>query len=206
MYYTSNKNHSSQHTVGIYLTTTGRTDNFGYNLNRYQEFPAQLFGEYQKENMQGLNDKNFEETVAALNTPEKVASYMDQFFQYYHDDRVIPQTPREIFEKKMGDCDDHARFASWVLTHHGYESYALTYYGRKVSHGICVYKNHHGKWNAIEYGNIFYAQADNPEELMAKIEPNMLKYTLFKPNDNYEVKSYLQSQTLGKIINWFWAD
>lgn len=206
VYYTSNRTHFSQHTVGIYLSTSGRTDYSRYNLKRYQEFPSQLFGKYQKENMQGLNGKGFEETVAALDTPEKIASYLDQFFQYYSEGKIIPQTPRETFDKKRGDCDDQARFAAWVLTQHGYEAYVLTYYSRKVAHGICVYKNHDGKWNAIEYGNIFYAQADNPEELMTKVDPNMLKYTLFKPDDNYGVKSYLESQTLEKIINWFWAE
>jgi len=206
IYWTANRNQILQHTLGIYLSNRKRTDHSRYNLMKYQEFPSQLFGEYQKENMQWLKGKGFEEIVSALNTPEKVSSYMAQFFQYHHENIVIPQTPRETFEKKMGDCDDQSRFASWVLTQHGYESYVLTYYSRKVAHGICVYKNHNGKWNAIEYGNIFYAQADNPEELMAKIEPNMLKSTLFKPNENYEVKSYLVSQTLEKIINWFWAD
>lgn len=48
-------------------------------------------------------DKGFKETVAALNTP---------FFQYHSNGKIIPQTPRETFEKKTGDCDDHARFAS----------------------------------------------------------------------------------------------
>lgn len=204
VYYTNN--HSSQHTVGIYISTQKRTDYSRYDINKYQEFPSQLFGEKQKKDMQGLKDKGFEETVSALDTPEKVASYLTQFFYYYSEDSPTPQTPRETFEKKWGDCDDQARFASFVLTQHGYEAYVLTYFGRRVAHGICVYKDRIGKWNSIEFGRIFYAQSDNPEELITKIEPGMIRYTLFKPNDNYNVKSYTQSQTLEKIINWFWTD
>jgi len=206
VYYTNNNNHSSQHTVGIYLSTQKRTDYSRYDLKEYQEFPSQFFGKNQKEDMHGLKNKGFEETVAALDTPEKVASYLAQFFRYRTEGKFIPQTSRETFEKKMGDCDDQARFASFVLTQHGYEAYVLTYFGRRVAHGISVYKDHNGKWNSIEYGKIFYAQAENPEELITRIEPGMLRYILFKPNDSYEVKSYVQSQTLEKIINWFWAD
>ncbi|MEW6606633.1 MAG: hypothetical protein AB1414_04140 [bacterium] len=206
IYYTTERKQSSQHTIGIYLSTSGKTNYSNYNLTRYEEFPPKVLPVYQQENMQWLKGKGFEETVAALDTPEKISSYMDQFFSYYSEDRIIPQTPRETFEKKRGDCDDQARFATYVLTQHGYEAYVLCYAGRRVGHGISVYKDYNGKWNAIEYGDIFYAQADNPEELITKIEPAMIRYVLFKPDDNYEVKSYLQSQTFERIINWFWSE
>ncbi|MEW6617821.1 MAG: hypothetical protein AB1422_00465 [bacterium] len=205
IYYT-NERQSSQHTIGIYLSTSGKTGYSRYNLTRYEEFPPKVLPVYQQENMQWLKGKSFEETVAALDTPEKISSYMGQFFSYYSEGRIIPQTPRETFEKKRGDCDDQARFASYVLTQHGYEAYVFCYAGRRVGHGISVYKDYNGKWNGIEYGDIFYAQADNPEELITKIEPAMIRYVLFKPDDNYEVKSYLQSQTFERIINWFWSE
>lgn len=204
LYYTNDRNDSS--TIGIYITTSKKGDYGKYHLTRYQEFPPQVFSVLQKEDLRGLKGRDFETTVRTLDTPEKVASYVDQFFQYHSEGRVIPQTPRETFEKKRGDCDDQARFISWVLTQHSYESYVLTYSGRRVGHGICVYKNPQGKWNAIEYGKIFYVEATNLEELITKIEPGMLKYTLFKPDEGYGIKSYLESQTLEKIINWFWAD
>ncbi|MEW6679658.1 MAG: hypothetical protein AB1297_01375 [bacterium] len=166
----------------------------------FRKTDKQVKGILQTQDMSYLQGKGFEETIANLTTPEKVASYVRQFFTYQRNEKYVPQTPEETFNKKGGDCDDQARFVAYTLKRQGYSAYVLTYGARIVTHGITAYKDK-GGWNAIEYGKIFYANAEDIDELLSMIEPGWLRYGLFNPDD-YKVSEYSQSPTTKMIINW----
>ena len=75
-------------------------------------------------NWDAPNDYEFNATVEILDHPCKISSYMRCRFTYeYHPD--IALSPYELWQGKMGDCNDLSTFFSYVGNYHGWETHQI---------------------------------------------------------------------------------
>ncbi|MBN1384594.1 MAG: hypothetical protein JW983_06940 [Elusimicrobia bacterium] len=211
----SNPDQKTNSTIGIRFSTPFLGFSPGINPNEYKpkqytEFdnPAsRVYSSSQNDLdvVRNLSDNTFSETVRSLNTPDKVRIYTNVYFKYMKSNKSVPIPPEEVFANGGGDCDEQARFQSYVLRKHGYESYVLTYSARPSSHGICIYRDKSsGKWNALEYGGEYKVEASSIEDLISKIEPAYYEYRLNNPEDDYERLNFNRSLSIRYIQQWFW--
>lgn len=88
-------------------------------------------------------DSQFVSLIKSLNTPEKLASWLENNIEYEED--YIKSTPYEFYLRRKGDCDDYTHFNCYVLHYHGYEvnHLALFWEGGQilVDHVVTVFKN-----------------------------------------------------------------
>jgi len=147
-------------------------------------------------NVKGLG---FEETIAKLDTPEKVAWYTGNYFNYDDDEY---STPEEVFNTKRGNCVEQMGFQAYVLRQHGYESYILQHIAIGSAHGICMYRDKtSGKWNALNYDNLYHAQAETPEELFSARYPGWFLLVIRDPS-NGKPKVQFDSASRNYVIKW----
>lgn len=88
--------------------------------------------------------KDFEETIRKLNTPFKIASWLAANVKYVPDTGEYWQTALETFNRRIGDCDDFARFACYCLNRHGYEAYILTMWDASSGHATALFEGDKG--------------------------------------------------------------
>lgn len=155
---------------------------------------------YWLKNSPDVKGLGFEETIAKLDTPEKAAWYTGNYFTYEDDDEY--SNPEEVFNTKRGNCVEQMGFESYVLRQHGYESYILQHIAIGSAHGIAMYKDKlTGKWNALNYGSLYNAQANTPEELFSAIYPGWFLLVIRDPS-NGKPKVQFDSASRNYVIKW----
>lgn len=95
----------------------------------------------------------FQETVAGLDTPSKVISYMQSNFTFVFHAGCISYSPEQFFNIKAGDCKDYSTFFSYILAQHGCyaEIVTFTWYdknGIRNGHVVTIFRNTDG---ALKY-------------------------------------------------------
>jgi hypothetical protein len=86
------------------------------------------------------DDLEFITMIESLNTPEKIAEYMQNNFTYEaHPNYALD--PYTLWKTEKGDCNDFDAFARFVANWHGYETYQIKIYysGTFEKHLIAVY-------------------------------------------------------------------
>lgn len=151
--------------------------------------------------VQGLD---FNATVIKLDSPEKVAWYVGHYFNYKS--KKPFRNPQQIFYTREGDCVDQMNFQTYCLRQHGYEAYTIQMLDLGSSHTICVYKNKNtGKWNAIDYWNVYEINADSYKEVFNKLYPGCVSFQIRNTDKGDIEKLYLMSSKL-YIQNWLEED
>ncbi len=85
-------------------------------------------------------------------------------------------------------------FQAYCLIKNGYKAYTLKMMSYRNSHGICIYQDKKNKkWNAIDYGEIYYTSANSISELLNKIYPGWIAYDLHNPLTDKIDKRYISS-------------
>jgi hypothetical protein len=88
------------------------------------------------------NEQEYWNTVKELDTPEKIADYMDMHFEYKMHLYSSAKTPYQFWLDGYGDCKDYAAFGVFCSRYHGYEAYIADVFfkGSFVSHLLAIYK------------------------------------------------------------------
>ena len=88
------------------------------------------------------DDRKFIMTVESLDTPEKIAKYIEDNFEYCMFERLRVTSPYNLWKTKKGVCGNFATFAKYVADYHGYEAYLVIIYFKNTltTHAITVFK------------------------------------------------------------------
>jgi len=202
------KGKRDEETVGVQLVIGEGNPSFwsrfiqkDYNL---PQAPEVGYTYHSWSNPPSFSGADFEETVAMLDTPEKVAWYTDQYLHYIdtHNDSLFKiYNPKEVFEAKGGNCTEQAGFEAYILRQHGYESYIAGEIARDFTHAICVYKDE-GGWNALDYGMMYKVSAKTIEELINKVYPGWFSLSIKDPSTSKTIRQ-IDSSTKGWLLDWF---
>lgn len=101
---------------------------------------------------------NFEKVAKRLNSPELVSIYMRDKIRYIPDEGLTRETgnitsnPRTTFERRGGDCEDQAWFASYCLGKASYRTYVANPFRAHPirGHSVCVFKDRNGLWYQLD--------------------------------------------------------
>ena len=100
-----------------------------------------------EERYQQLIEKQAKLVICTIDTPEKLYVFLKDFMKYTPDDSDQDgyideywQTWSETLQrmkngKFLGDCDDYAFLARYILRHHGYEAHVM----RIPKHAFCIW-------------------------------------------------------------------
>jgi predicted transglutaminase-like cysteine proteinase len=149
---------------------------------------------------------DFDEVVDRLNSLELVSLYMQNNFQWISDLTLYGREdylagPKETFDKKKGDCEDHARFGVYCLTKNGYKMSSLSlqyetdavselYVRKRTSdgkldwgHAVTLYKKDNSFY-FIDTGQgqkmgLINGPFNTIEEVARSISPYWTEYSLF---------------------------
>ena len=143
---------------------------------------------------------DFDSVTRILNTPDKLATYIQWNFTYASDIELYGfkqrrATPEEMFQKKKGDCEDFAIFGAYVLSQNGFElnkfnSYEqnsvavlLIYWPKKngyEGHAIILYTDEkEGRvFNCIEVDGRKFTGFNTIEEIARGTHPLWERYTI----------------------------
>ncbi len=89
---------------------------------------------------------SFEQAIASASTPKELAALMKKNFRFTKDEKNFHETdhwqsPKEIWDRKTGDCEDYALFAQYVLRTHGIDAETVSIYGAGgYAHTIVIFK------------------------------------------------------------------
>ena len=116
------------------------------------------------------DDLEFIKVVEQLDTPEKIANYMQENYTYQVHNFYAPD-PYTLWQIKEGDCNDFATFGMFVANYHGYETWKIiiVFENTIISHCIAVYQEdtlsmttnryYHAGFNFFEeIVNIYYGK------------------------------------------------
>lgn len=73
------------------------------------------------------NNSDLEEIIENIDNPEKLLTFMNNYFTFKYHDGMIAYTLENFYEIKKGDCKDWALFAEYILSENGYKTKRLTY-------------------------------------------------------------------------------
>ncbi len=201
-------NENKQTSFGIQFKLNLKSKHFFKNINfKYNMKPQNKIMEHQSyislSNPPQVENLTFDEITSVLNTPEKAAWYAGNFLNYDYDYTSGIFSPEETFNNKKGVCMEQMSFQSYCLRKNGYNSYTLVFDTCEFSHALCIYQDKKtGKWNAIEYDDIYYTYADSPSEVLEQIYPGWVSWKLYNP-ETEEIKKIFFSETEQYIFNWF---
>lgn len=116
----------------------------------------------------------------------------------YHHICAPLRWPIDVYDTRMGDCDDQAFLNSWIDRHNGYQAYLLSYWStdKNVGHGVEIIQDSKtGRWFLDEYGIIqeILVAPDAPIETVA--------LEALKQGTNFTA---LPIKNGSKI--WYWVD
>jgi hypothetical protein len=81
--------------------------------------------------------------VIASWNPAELVDVLRMLWQYKSDSIIwdVPTHPLIVLGTPVGDCDDYARLAAYILHKGGYETYyiALAKEDSRIGHAICIY-------------------------------------------------------------------
>ena len=96
--------------------------------------------------------KRFDDVVDRLSSPRLLFLYMSKNFTYFTTEPWRDFSPKEVFERRSGDCWTTSAFAMHVLTENGYEAYILGVdwaEGYTWGHKACMYREE-GSWYFLD--------------------------------------------------------
>ena len=97
---------------------------------------------------------NFTETVALLDTPEKLVDFMNKNFSYEYHEGHISYPVEEFFHIRKGDCKDFVTFSSYILEQQGYEAKIVFFRhikdGTEGGHAVTLFRDKDGKLKYIQ--------------------------------------------------------
>jgi len=103
------------------------------------------------------DDLEFITMVESLDTPEKIAEYMQDNFTYEAYPIYAPD-PYTLWKNKKGDCNDFSTFGVFIAHWHGYGTYQIKifYKGKLWRHYITVYVEDDGlSFTDNQYYNLY---------------------------------------------------
>jgi len=138
---------------------------------------------------------DFQVVVDRLNSPELVSMYMANNIHVVADAEGADywQSAIETFERKGGDCEDHAMFAAHCLVKNGYEAYVVFVTSRTVREGhavtLYVYPNTKGFFlfdntRQMHGGSGISGPYNSIEEAVASVRTDWSQYVLLDINWN----------------------
>jgi len=83
----------------------------------------------------------FEETIAQLDTSEKLLAFLNEHFEFTDRQGNVALTPEEFFESRKGNSWDFAAFSSYVLWKHKYEAGIIRYKYGDVINAVVVFRD-----------------------------------------------------------------
>lgn len=104
------------------------------------------------------DDPEFINLVKTLDSPKKIAKYMEDKFNYKKLNG--PHSPYQTYLSKEGDCADHAVFANCIANFHKYKSnYVRLKWTNGLSHAIVVYDM--GNHYTYSSNHLYFSQSFN---------------------------------------------
>ena len=87
------------------------------------------------------DDIEFLALIQELNTPIKIANYMENNFKY-EEHLYYSLDPYQFWKSKKGDCNDYSCFAIFMATQNNYETYQLNIYftDSPSFHSMAIFK------------------------------------------------------------------
>ena len=161
-----------------------------------------------------IKNMSYDEAMNAINTPEKAAALLSNgtYFEYgFHE--AGKMSPQYSWNNPKGTvCAEQHAVQAQALRHNGYEVHNVQFFGDDVAHVITAYKDKKtGKWNLMDYNQIYETQGDNIKEAMEKYEPGNYEYKLIDysdTTDKFERPNVVgvNRSTLVKEVHQFWND
>jgi len=159
---------------------------------------------------------DFDDVVDRLNSPELVSLYMKNNFQWISDLTLYGKEnywadARKTFDKKKGDCEDHAAFAVHCLLNNGYYLCRSSLPATNVAsvlnivkrtsngtldwgHAVALYTEDNSFWfidtNSGRKLGLINGPFDTLEEVARSIYPYWTEYILFTPTASVLYKNY----------------
>ena len=124
-----------------------------------------------------LESKDFASVVKNLDTPKKVAQYMQKKFLFETRGKCTSYTPEEFFTAMKGDCKDHSTFLSYVLAQHGYDAKMVTFSwmkdGKRGAHVVALFTDSDGKMKYHSTSDISgFTEVTSVDDLLEKERVN----------------------------------
>jgi hypothetical protein len=157
----------------------------------------------------GLANMDFAQTVAALDTPQKVAAYLNTsntragaLAYLPHNDDWSKWTPRQTFANRGGICADLHLFGASVLAAHGYEAVDVQLMARTLAHDVIAYRERDGRWEVMQYGRIFRTDAGSAREAVLKVFPDAMQLQEVDPK-SLETLRAGKTPWAESVTDWF---
>ena len=136
--------------------------------------------------LSGLSD--FDATVQALDTPDKLADWMRKNLYYRADVGVDSWNPPEkTFREGRGDCDDYARFAAYVLNKHGgYNAKLLGIQPERGEwHMTCLFREKDGTYSTMCNKGYKRHFSNRIEDVIRHFNRGNVKYKIYDASGFY---------------------
>lgn len=109
--------------------------------------------------------------------------------------------------KTHGECSDIHNIATYLLNQNGVEAYTVQIGRTSGPHNVTIFKDKEGKYDIMEYGKVYQANGESPEDAMRKIQNDRLgtvyRYVIYKPTkDDFEVRSIGQGREAAVFDNF----
>ena len=134
--------------------------------------------------------ETFETTVRRLDTPEKLADWMDNKIILVSKYGAFPgpQQVQETFRTKRGNCADVAALAFHVLAVHGYGPHIMTIQVSsdiRMNHALCVFFQNGGLY-ALDNGKL-RGPYRNLETIASNHHQDWSEYHIYNSLENFIV-------------------
>lgn len=128
----------------------------------------------------GFAAASWQSQVVSIKTPENLANWLKNDFEYVWESFDAWQSPQETINLKKGDCEDFAILAAEVLRRLGVSSDILIikFKDLKTAHAVCAFKGRGGKYQFISNRQLIETQEDKLQEAIKKIYPDW-DYVIF---------------------------
>lgn len=139
------------------------------------------------------DDQEFMAMVEELDTPQKIADYMEEDFTYEMHPFYTPD-PYILWKTKKGDCNDFSTFAVFVAHYHKYETYQIKLQGKGFNvHWLAVYLEN-GQYSYSNSTHYYYIQVNKFKYIVMdwyyKNRLNWISYTVYNYETNVVEKGY----------------
>ena len=155
--------------------------------------------------MQGM-----EEAMANVNSPEDIANFFAQEFDY---NMTLPDrahTPEQTIASHSGDCEDFAILASAMLTRMGIENQVLiiNFNGIRLAHAICIWQAKDGTYSFISNRELYRSGQRSVEATVKKFYPDCNTIASIDPkmylkncdvSDMASAKSYIGADLMADL-------
>ena len=133
---------------------------------------------------------SFELTAQLISSPEQISEVLRQDFRVVEDQDSFGhdywQSPEEFWENKIGDCEDFAYLANYLLKLLGRKSYVISIYGDNYAHTVTVFKQHK-TFYVFSMGKLTGYDSKNLKELLTDIHSSW-KWAAVARMENHQGK------------------